>query len=65
MTKATQHQQESLKALYQSIKYCEEEGLACNDLYVALAQLENELRKDRESNKTELKAIYKILYPNN
>ena len=65
MTKATQHQQESLKALYQSIKYCEEEGLACNDIYAALGQLENELRKDREANKTELKSIYKIMYPNN
>ncbi len=49
MTKASQHQQESLKALYQSIKYCEEQGFACNDIYFALNYLERELKQQRES----------------
>ena len=48
MTKASQHQQESLKALYQSIKYCEEQGFACNDIYFALNYLERELKQLRE-----------------
>ena len=65
MSKATQHQQESLTALYQSIKYCEEQGLACNDIYAALGQLENELRKDREANKADLEALDKFFCPNN
>ena len=64
MTQATQHQQESLKALYQSIKYCEEQGLPCNQIYTALHELETELRKDRETNKKELETIDKIVWPN-
>ncbi len=64
MTKASQHQQESLKALYQSIKYCEEEGLPCNQIYTALNELEIELRKDREANKKELETIDKIVWSN-
>ena len=44
MKQATKHQQETLSALYQSIKYCEEQGLACNQIYTALHELETELR---------------------
>ena len=60
MTKASQHQQESLKALYQSIKYCEEQGLPCNQIYTALHELETDLRKNREANKKELETIDRI-----
>ena len=49
MKQASQHQQETLKALYQSIKYCEEEGFKCYDLYFALNYLERELKQQRES----------------
>ena len=59
---ATPHQQESLTALYRSIKYCEELGLPCNDIYSALGHLENELRKDRENHKEELGKIESVLY---
>ena len=64
MTKASQHQQESLKALYQSIKYCEEQGLPCNQIYTALHELETDLRKNREANKKELETIERIVWPN-
>ena len=71
---ATRHQQESLTALYQSIKYCEELGLPCNDIYKALGHLEDELRQERiermngkyiinkETNKQELDKIESVLY---
>ena len=59
---ATQHQQESLSALYQSIKYCEELGLPCNDIYSALGHLESELKRDRENNKEALDKIESVLY---
>ena len=64
MTKASQHQQESLKALYQSIKYCEEQGLPNDQIYRALHELETELRKKREANKKELETIERIVWPN-
>ena len=50
MKQPTKHQQETLSALYQSIKYCEEEGFKCYDLYFALNYLERELKQQRESN---------------
>ncbi len=59
---ANRHQQESLTALYQSIKYCEELGLPCNDIYSALGHLESELKRDREANKQELEKIDGILW---
>ena len=64
MAKASQHQQESLTALYRSIKYCEEQGLACDQIYTALGELERDLRKSREANKQELATIDKIVWPN-
>ncbi len=65
MKQATKHQQETLNALYQSIKYCEEQGLACDQIYTALHELETELRKSRETNKQELETIEAIMWPNN
>ena len=63
---ATQHQRESLSALYQSIKYCEELGLPCNDIYSALGHLESELRRNRENKEEALKMkVLKILMKNN
>ena len=64
MKQPTKHQQETLSALYQSIKYCEEQGLACNQIYTALHELETELRKNREANKKELETIDRIVWPN-
>ena len=64
MTQASQHHQESLKALYKSIKYCEEQGLPCNQFYTALHELETDLRKNREANKKDLETIDRIVWPN-